>query len=99
MTHQLGRAGGRTRVTAAAIASLAVAGLAAGTTYAQASAGPGSPVATGSPRASLGHQQRDSYVDVTDQGGRALDSSLKAAARIASRPVAQAFLAAQPDGL
>src|SRR4051812_48093492 len=97
MTRRLGLARGRTRMAVATIASLAVAGLAAGTSYAHASgASAGPPAAHRSSRGSLGPQQPDSYVDVTAPAAPAVASALRAASRVASRPAALAYLAAQP---
>ena len=92
MTHHLGLARGRTRMTVATIASLAVAGLAASTPYARASATSGGSSAAHRP-------QRAGYVDVTSQGPGVVASSLKAASRVASRRAATAFLAVQPAGV
>jgi hypothetical protein len=67
MTHQPGLARGRTPMAAiASVASLAMAGLAAGTSYAHAS-GPGADrqAPHRSERAALRHRQPDAYVDVT----------------------------------
>src|SRR5689334_15961459 len=89
MTHQLGLGRAHSRVAVATVASLALAGLAASTSYAHANA-------TGAHRVAV---PGDPYVDVTGQDGVAPASSLEAASRVAGRPAAQAFLAAQPPGV
>jgi extracellular elastinolytic metalloproteinase len=100
MTHQLTPGRRRAGIAAAAVASLTVAGFAAGTSYASGSHSPGD--ATGSAhrsaRASHGPGVRDAFVDVTTQDGRALTKSLRIASRVSREPGSKAFRASQPDG-
>src|SRR5262245_28649514 len=70
------------------VASLAAAGLAAGTSYASGSASGAADTAQRSTRASVGHTIKDTYVDVTDQGGRVQTQELRAASRVARQPPA-----------
>ncbi len=94
MIQQSGPARRRLTMVVATAASLAVAGVAGGTSYAHA--GANRPPTHGSPRASVGQSVRNSYVDVTDQDGQAITRSLKVASRVATRPAATAALAALP---
>jgi extracellular elastinolytic metalloproteinase len=91
----------RAGMAVAAVASLAVAGFAAGTSYASGTGhdGTGSVgAAHRSPRASVGEGVRNTYVDVTDQGGPAVSRALRTASRMSRQPVSKAFRASQPDG-
>jgi extracellular elastinolytic metalloproteinase len=92
----LGRRGAG--ITVATVVSLAVAGFAAGTSYAGSAGGSGPSSTDGhrSARASLGHSVHDAYVDVTDQG-QAATKALRTASRVSGRPAARAHLAALPD--
>ncbi|HEY3527795.1 MAG TPA: M36 family metallopeptidase [Nocardioides sp.] len=91
----LGRRGAG--IAVATVASLAVAGVAAGTSYAHGSASPDTTDGHRSARASLGQDVHDAYVDVTDQGSQAVTRALRTASRVSHRPAAKAYLAAQPD--
>jgi extracellular elastinolytic metalloproteinase len=98
--HMPGRR--RTGVAVAAVASLAMAGFAAGSSYATGagSDGGGSGSAHRSQRASLGalgSAARDPYVDVTAQGDHALTKGMRVASRVARQPASKAFRKSQSD--
>ena len=98
MIHHLGPGRRRAGMAVAAVASLTVAGFAAGTSYASGTGSGGSAAAHRSPRASVGEGVRDGYVDVTDQGGSAVTRSLRTASRVARQPASKTFRASQPKG-
>ncbi|HEY2877322.1 M36 family metallopeptidase [Nocardioides sp.] len=98
MIHHFGPGRRRAGMAVAAVASLTVAGFAAGTSYASGTGSGGSAAAHRSPRASVGEGVRDSYVDVTDQGGSAVTRSLRTASRVARQPASKTFRASQPKG-
>ena len=98
MIHHLGPGRRRAGMAVAAVASLTVAGFAAGTSYASGTGSGGSAAAHRSPRASVGEGVRDGYVDVTDQSGSAVTRSLRTASRVARQPASKTFRASQPKG-
>ncbi len=97
MNHHLMPGRRRAGIVLATVASLAVAGSAAGTSYAHES-GSKAAAAHASPRASHGGAVRDPYVDVTAQGSQAITRALRNSGRVSRQPAAKAFRAAQPDG-
>ena len=100
MTHRFALGPRRAGVVVATVTSLAVAGFAAGTSYATggASAGGASRVSHGSARTSGGTAVHDSYVDVTDQGSQAVTHALKTSSRVAGRQAVRSSLASAPVG-
>jgi hypothetical protein len=101
MTHHLMRGRRRAGVAVAAVASMAMAGFATGSSYATASPSGSPGVAThASPRASQGasRESHDAYVDVTDQSSRAQAKALRVASKVSRRPASKAFLASRPKG-
>jgi extracellular elastinolytic metalloproteinase len=79
-----------------AVASLAAAGMAAGSSYASGSAG-ASAAAHHSPRASRGAGSpavKDPYVDVTDQSGPAVTKALRVQSRVTHQRDSKVFRAA-----
>jgi hypothetical protein len=88
----------RAGLAVATVASLAVAGFAAGTSYAGGTGRGAIGPVHGSSRASIGVRARSTYVDVTDQGGPAVTRALHTASLVSRRPASTAFRAGQPDG-
>ncbi len=107
MTHHLTPGPRRAGIVLVMVTSLAVAGFAAGTSY--AGAGQGSGVAAHpSPRASLDRlgvpSVRDAgsvsgYVDVTSQGVTARTKALRIAGQVARERAARVFRAGHPAGI
>jgi extracellular elastinolytic metalloproteinase len=97
MNHHLMPGRRRAGIAVATVASLAVAGFAAGTSYAHGS-GSSAPAVHTSPRASHGDAVHDPYVDVTSQGSQAITQALRNAGRVSRTPAVRAFRASQPDG-
>jgi extracellular elastinolytic metalloproteinase len=98
MTRQFSLGRRRTGFAAATVASLAAAGLAAGTSYASGSAAASTSAGDHhSARASIGSQvARDPYVDVTTQDGPALTKALRVQSRVSRDPASKAFRALLP---
>jgi hypothetical protein len=87
----------RSGLAVVAVTSLALAGLAAGTSYASGSEASSGPTAThDSPRASLGQAVRDPYIDVTTQGAPAVAKALRLQSRQARTPDTKRFVAELP---
>jgi Zn-dependent metalloprotease len=101
MIQQFTSARRRAGLGLVAVASLTVAGLAAGTSYASGSGSPAASAAAShrSARASVGHAVKDPYVDVTDQGAAVQTRALRTASRVTGQPATRRFLKAGPtDG-
>src|SRR4051794_682213 len=97
MIHHLIPARRRAGMAIVAVASLSLAGLAAGTSYA-GGANAGRDPAQRSARASVGQSITDAYVDVTTESGPAQAQALRTAGRVTAQPASRQFQKAQPDG-
>jgi extracellular elastinolytic metalloproteinase len=99
MTRQFSPGRRRAGFAVATVASLAVAGMAASTSYASgSSAATTAPAAHRSTRASGGAQiARDPYVDVTSQGGPAVTQALKVQGRLDKDPATRRAVSQLPS--
>ncbi|HEX4472099.1 MAG TPA: M36 family metallopeptidase, partial [Nocardioides sp.] len=99
MSSQFSPSRRRAGFTFAAVASLAVAGMAAGTSYASGSgAATSTAAAHHSTRSSVDARTvRDPYVDVTSQSGPAVTKALRVQARVSRDPATRAASAVLPS--
>src|SRR5690349_715845 len=99
MFHQLSSARRRAGLAVVAVASLGLAGLAAGTSYASGGANAADNAGHRAAKASHGRALSDPYVDVTDQSRPVVTEELRVASRVAQQPAARQLRRAAPPGV